>query len=158
MRHQKVGTALVLSAGMLLSVSGCGRESGSDQGDRSETYEETVTYSEDGSVDGASFVSEGKDENAIVVADGNVSLADITVRRDSQDSSGGDDASFYGTGAAILSKGGTATIRNADISTDAKGGTGVFAYGDGVVKISDSTISTVEDTSGAVHAAGGGTL
>ncbi len=158
MRHRKICTALVLSVAILLSISGCGQESGSNNSNSSESYEGTTTYSKDESVDGASFVSEGKDENAIVVTDGSVSLENITVGRNSQDSSGGDDASFYGTGAAILSKGGTATIRNADISTDAKGGTGVFAYGDGTVKISDSKISTSQDTSGAVHVAGGGTL
>ncbi len=158
MDYWKKCFAFVLSVVMLLcygDIAASAEESGSIH---PAFYEDTVVLAEDQSLDGTSFVSSGKDENAIVVTGGNVTLANISVLRSSQDSSGGDDASFYGTGAAILSKGGTTTIQNADISTDARGGTGVFAYGDGVVKISDSTISTAQDTAGAIHAAGGGTL
>ena len=61
-------------------------------------------------------------------------------------------------GAAVLTTGGSATVRNSAISTDAKGGAGVFAYGDGIVYVADSTIETVQDTSGGIHVAGGGTL
>ena len=117
-----------------------------------------VTYSEDTAVSGEEYTSTGTDENAILIADGAVTLDQITVDRTSSDSTGGDNASFYGTGAAILATGGEADITGAQITTDAKGGAGVFAYGDGVVHISDSTIATAQDTSGGIHAAGGGTL
>lgn len=128
------------------------------QSQESTAYETTVTYSNDESENGTLYLSAGTDENAILVTDGNVALEDITVKRDSADSTGGDNSSFYGVGAAVLVKGGTTTITGADITTDAKGGAGVFAYGDGVVKISDSTIATTQSTSGGIHAAGGGTL
>ncbi len=158
MRHRKLSAVLAFSCAIVLSISGCGTKNVGNNGNRSESYEGTATYSENASVDGASFVSTGKDENAILVDGGDISLKNITVTRTSDESTGGDDASFYGTGAAILSKAGTATIQNAKITTDAGGGTGAFAYGDGVIKISDSNISTSQDTSGAVHVAGGGTL
>ncbi len=150
--------ALAFSIAVLLGISGCGNNNDNNISEPSESYEETVTYNGNESVDGASFVSTGKDENAIVVTDGEVSLDNITIQRESQDSTGGDDASFYGTGAALLASGGTVTVNNASIITDAKGGTGAFALGDGVIKINASTITTSQDTSGAIHVAGGGTL
>ena len=87
-----------------------------------------------------------------------VTVADTKVTRSSEDSTGGDSSSFYGVGAAILGKGGTAYLKNLTIDTDAKGGAGVFAYSDGVVYIADSAITTKKSTSGGIHAAGGGTL
>ncbi len=137
------------------STSGTGSEANKEP---LESYDTTVTYSEDSSVSNAAYVSTGTDENAILVTDGNAALDNITVKRNSTDSTGGDNSSFYGVGAAVLAKGGTTTISNAEITTDAKGGAGVFAYGDGIVKISDSTIATSQSTSGGIHAAGGGTL
>ena len=123
-----------------------------------ESYDTTVTYDEDANVSGAVYTSAGTDENAILITDGTVTLDNITVTRTSDDSTGGDNSSFYGVGAAILATGGTTTITNADITTDATGGAGAFAYGDGIIEISDSTIATSQDTSGGIHVAGGGTL
>ncbi len=117
-----------------------------------------VTYNEDTAVSGEDYTSAGTDENAILIEDGTVTLDQISVDRTSADSTGGDNASFYGVGAAILATGGETDITNATITTDAKGGAGVFAYGDGVVHISDSAIATTQDTSGGIHAAGGGAL
>ena len=102
--------------------------------------------------------SEGKDEVALLVKDGNVSLTGATVIRHSEDSTGGDTSSFYGVGSAILATGGNLSVMNAEIGTDASGAAGVFSYGDGVVTVSDSTIHTLQGTSGGIHVAGGGTL
>ncbi|MGN1367933.1 MAG: hypothetical protein ACI4WX_03620, partial [Aristaeellaceae bacterium] len=85
-------------------------------------------------------------------------MTDASVSRTSIDSTGGDAASFYGVGAAVLVTDGTARIGNIAVSTDASGGAGVFAYGDGIVYIQDSTITTKQNTSGGIHVAGGGTL
>ena len=82
----------------------------------------------------------------------------VTLNRTSGDSTGGDQSSFYGIGAAILATDGTANLNGGTITTDSKGGAGVFAYGDGTVNISDTTITTKQDTSGGIHVAGGGTL
>lgn len=123
-----------------------------------ESYDAVVEYSDDVTIEGESFTSTGTDENAILVSGGSVVLKDITVNRTSSESRGGDQSSFYGVGAAILGKGGTVSISNAEITTDAGGGAGVFAYDTGVVYIENSTIETAKGTSGGIHAAGGGTL
>ena len=78
--------------------------------------------------------------------------------RTSSDSSGGDNASFYGVGAALLAKDGTLYVEDSNITTDASGGAGVFAYGDGTAYVEDTTINTTQNASGGIHVAGGGTL
>ena len=120
-------------------------------------YAAVNTLAEDATLTGA-IESTGTDENAVHVAAGETTIEDAQISRVSNDSTGGDSASFYGVGAAVLTTGGSATVRNSAISTDAKGGAGVFAYGDGIVYVADSTIETVQDTSGGIHVAGGGTL
>ena len=124
-----------------------------------DSYDAVTEYAEDTEVDGESYSSTGTDENAILVSNGaTATLKNITVDRTSSDSTGGDNSSFYGVGAAVLTTNGTTYLKNADITTNAAGGAGVFAYGDGTVYIADSDISTEKDTSGGIHAAGGGTL
>ena len=121
-------------------------------------YDAANKYDNDISVTGESLSSTGKDENAVLVTGGTVTLDNVTVTRTSSDSTGGDNASFYGVGAAVLATDGTLNIKGSKISTDASGGAGVFAYGKSVVTVSDTTISTKQNTSGGIHAAGGGTL
>lgn len=125
-----------------------------------ESYDAVTEYTEDTEVDGETYTSTGTDENAIHVYNGaNVSLSNITVNRTSEDSQGGDNSSFYGVGAAVLTTDGTTTIKNASITTDAAGAAGVFSYGDNsTVYVSDSEITTSQDTAGGIHVAGGGTL
>ncbi|MCD8083769.1 MAG: hypothetical protein LUE86_09755 [Clostridiales bacterium] len=123
-----------------------------------DSYDAVVTFDEDAEVSGEVYSSTGTDENAIHVSAGTVSLKDITLTRESSDSTGGDSSSFYGVGAAILASGGTLDISGATIATDAKGAAGIFAYADGVVHVSDTTITTKQGTSGGIHVAGGGTL
>ena len=115
------------------------------------------TLTEDATLTGA-IESTGTDENAVHVAAGETTIEDAQISRVSNDSTGGDSASFYGVGAAVLTTGGSVTVRSSAISTDAKGGAGVFAYGDGIAYVADSTIETTQDTSGGIHVAGGGTL
>lgn len=127
-------------------------------GGQPENYTAVAVYAEDTSADGETYESTGTDENAILVTGGNVDISNAVVIRASDDSTGGDNSSFYGVGAAVLATGGTTTIADSTITTDAAGGAGVFAYGDGVVYVSDTTIDTTQDTSGGIHVAGGGTL
>ena len=87
-----------------------------------------------------------------------VSIKNSTITRESSDSQGGDNSSFYGVGAAILATDGEAYVNNSTINTDAKGAAGLFAYGDGTVYAANDTITTTQDTSGGIHAAGGGAL
>ena len=132
---------------------------GGGQSGKPESYDAATEFTSNVTTDGETYTSTGADENAIHVYSGaDVSLANATISRDSNDSTGGDNSSFYGVGAAALVTDGTLRISGSDISTDAKGGAGVFAYGDGTAYVSDTTITTKQDTSGGIHVAGGGTL
>ncbi len=124
-----------------------------------DSYDAATEYTTDATVSDADFDSTGTDENAILVSGGaDVTLKNVAITRISADSTGGDNSSFYGVGAAALVTEGTLTIEDSVIESDAAGGAGVFAYGDGVAYVSDTTITTAQDTSGGIHVAGGGTL
>ena len=128
------------------------------QSGKPDSYDAVTTVSTDTEISGETIESTGKDENALLVTDGTTTVTNSTIIRDSDESTGGDQSSFYGVGAAVLTTGGTISISDSTMTTDAKGGAGVFAYGDGVAMVSDTTISTTQDTSGGIHVAGGGTL
>lgn len=124
-----------------------------------DSYDAVNSYTEDTEVESESISSTGTDENAVNVSEGaSVTIIDSTIDRTSDDSTGGDNSSFYGVGAAALVTDGTLSISNSTITTDAAGGAGVFAYGDGTAYVIDSTLTTQQDTSGGIHVAGGGTL
>ena len=124
-----------------------------------DSYDAANEYSSDVTVSGVELTSTGADENAALINNGaNVTLENVTVTRESEESAGGDNASFYGVGAAVLVTDGSVTVTGSEITTNADGGAGVFAYGDGVATVSDTTIRTEQGASGGIHAAGGGTL
>ena len=123
-----------------------------------DSYDAVTTISSDQTMTGETLASTGKDENALLVTGGTSTASDMSISRDSADSTGGDSASFYGVGAAILATGGELTVTDSVITTDANGGAGLFAYGDGVIHVSDTAITTLRNTSGGIHVAGGGTL
>ena len=113
----------------------------------------------DAVLDGQTITSTGTDENAVNVSEGaNVTVKNSTVSRESSDSTGGDNSSFYGVGSALLCTNGVLNVVKNTITTNAAGGAGVFAYGDGTANVADTTITTSQDTSGGIHVAGGGTL
>ena len=117
------------------------------------------TYTSDASEENGTYTSTGTDENAVLVQNGaSVTLTNPTVTRTSSDSTGGDNASFYGVGAAVLTTDGTTYIDGGSITTDSSGGAGVFSYSNGTTYIQNTTINTSQNTSGGIHAAGGGTL
>ncbi|MGN1389471.1 MAG: hypothetical protein ACI4WR_07460 [Bulleidia sp.] len=115
-------------------------------------------YSEDTTETDETYDSTGTDENAIHVSGGNVVLSNPTITRTSSESSGGDNSSFYGVGAALLATGGTAYVSGGTITTDADGAAGAFAYNEGTIYIAGTTINTSGNTAGGIHVAGGGTL
>lgn len=132
------------------------------------SYSAASEITETSTVSKKTYKSETADENALLVSgDIEVTASDITVNK-TGDSSGGDNANFYGTNSAVIAKdGATLTIKNATITTDASGANGVFSYGgnggqngasgDGTtVIISDSTITTTGSGSGGIMTAGGG--
>ena len=101
------------------------------------SYTAVSSYSTDTEEDGKTYTSTGADESAVLVTDGaNVTLKNFTMDRNSADSTGGDNSSFYGTGAAALATNGSLTLTGGTITTDAKGGAGVFSYGNGKVTVS----------------------
>lgn len=115
------------------------------------------TISQDGSYTGE-FLSRGDDENALRVDGADVTLKDITVKKNAGSSSNTEDGDFYGMNAALLAtNGATVTIENAQVESSAQNGNGVFSYGEGTtVNISDSTITTTADNSGGIQTTGGG--
>lgn len=139
-----------------------GKPSGSAPGGSSSavtSYDSVKSITSDTSISGETIKSTGTDENAINISNGATATIDnSTITRTSSSSTGGDNSSFYGVGAAILNTEGTANITNSTITTDAAGGAGVFSYNKGVTYVSDTTITTNKDTSGGIHVAGGGTL
>ena len=124
-----------------------------------DSYDTANTYDSDTEVSDTSLESTGTDENAALVSSGaNVTFNNIDITRNSSDSTGGDNSSFYGVGAALLATDGNAYVKGGTVTTDAAGGAGLFAYGDGTVYAADTTIKTTQGTSGGIHAAGGGKL
>lgn len=124
-----------------------------------ESYDAVEGITEDTEKSDETVESTGTDENAIHVSEGaNAVLKNATINRTSSDSKGGDDSSFYGVGAALLTTDGTTYLSGSTITTDAAGAAGVFSYGDGITYVADSKITTQQDTAGGIHAAGGGTL
>ncbi len=135
-----------------------GGQQGGQQAGGVDSYTAVNEYTSDQSLADESVKSTGTDENAILVSDGNVAMDELTITRKSSDSTGGDNSSFYGVGAAVLTTGGNSYLKNSKIDTDAAGGAGIFAYNEGTVYAADTTITTKQDTSGGIHVAGGGKL
>ena len=147
------------SVTVLSSNSGQGG-SGSGQSSSNVSYSGVTEISSDKTLSGKTIDSTGTDEEAVLVTGGaKASLSGLTVSRTSGDSTGGDNSSFYGVGAGILTTEGTTYLSDSTITTDAKGGAGVFSYGENSTSyVSDTTITTKQDTSGGIHTAGGGKL
>lgn len=123
------------------------------------SYDSVKSITSDTTISGETIESTGTDENAVNISNGaKVTIDNSTITRNSSSSTGGDNSSFYGVGAAVLNTEGTANITNSTITTDSAGGAGVFSYNKGVTYVSDTTITTKQDTSGGIHVAGGGTL
>ena len=122
------------------------------------SWNAVYAFSEDTSLSNQEIISEGNDESALWVSGGQTALSGAAIRRESDSSSGGDSASFYGVGAAVLVTDGKLTLSDSEITTNADGGAGVFAYGSGIAYVDDCTITTERGTSGGIHVAGGGTL
>jgi len=122
-------------------------------------YTGVRSFAQDGEIANETVASTGADESAVLIDNGAiVTVRNSTVTRVSQNSTGGDSASFYGVGAAMLVTDGTLTVENCAIDTDGAGGAGVFAYGSGTATVRNTSIQTKQGTSGGLHVAGGGTL
>ena len=144
---------------VLMSANGGSMGGGGQQSQSPDSYDAVKEYTEDTTKSDKTVTSEGTDENAIHAYDGaEVSLSGYHITRNSSDSQGGDNSSFYGVGAAVLESDGTLYLKDSTIETDSKGAAGIFAYNDGTVYTADTKITTTQDTSGGIHVAGGGKL
>ena len=144
---------------VLMSANGGSMGGGGQQSQSPDSYDAVKEYTEDTTKSDKTVTSEGTDENAIHAYDGaEVSLSGYNITRNSSDSQGGDNSSFYGVGAAVLESDGTLYLKDSTIETDSKGAAGIFAYNDGTVYTADTKITTTQDTSGGIHVAGGGKL
>lgn len=105
-----------------------------------------------------SFDSSIKDESAVKVTGGSLTLADCTITK-SGNTSSSDNSSFYGQNAAILSSGSSSTIivSGGTITTNATGANAVVAYG-GTVGISGVTINCSGQYSRGIHATNSGKI
>ncbi len=149
--------AITIGGGMEMPMGG--GMGGAGASSAVESYDAVTEITEDETLEDETIASTGTDENAIHVFNGATAyLNKLVLTKLSSDSTGGDNSSFYGVGAALLVTDGTAYIDSADITTDSAGGAGVFAYGDGIAYVANSKITTTSNTSGGIHAAGGGTL
>ena len=132
---------------------------GPNSNEKPDSFHAVNTYDTSDTVSNLKIESTAKDESAILVNNGaNLILNKFDIKRNNDNSTGGDLASFYGVGAATLVTDGNMIMTNGKITTDANGGTGVFSYDKGIANLTDVTITTTKDTSGAIHVAGGGTL
>lgn len=155
------GNALIIKVQSTDMGGGQGGPGGAPGGQSQgvDSYDTANTYDSDTEVSDTSLESTGTDENGALVSSGaNVTFNNIDITRNSSNSTGGDNSSFYGVGAALLATDGNAYVKGGTVTTDAAGGAGLFAYGDGTVYAADTTIKTTQDTSGGIHAAGGGKL
>ncbi len=138
---------------------GMGGAPGGPGGSKPDSYAAVKPFSQDTEIANETIRSTGTDESAILVEnDANVAVRDCAIARVSENSTGGDSASFYGVGAALLVTDGSLTVENCTIDTDSAGGAGVFAYGGGTATVRSTEIRTKQGTSGGLHVAGGGTL
>lgn len=118
------------------------------------------TITETGTITGKTYTSSGKDENALRVDGATTTLKNITVDKNSGDSSSTENGDFYGANAGLLAlNSANVTITGAKITTNAVNGNGIFSYGEGtVVTVKDSEIQTQQNNSGGLQTAGGGTM
>ena len=145
-----------------------GGDFGGGNSSSSVTWSGATEITSGGTFDGLTFTSTSANQNALLVNTSDaVALNNPTVTKTGGDTTSDND-SFYGTNAAILVKGGSATtITGGTVNTAAAGANGIFSYGgnggtngaagDGTtVYINGTTIVTTGDGSGGIMTTGGG--
>lgn len=113
-------TVIVGDDGNASSVELAGSPGGAPGGGSSkpESYDAATEFTADDVRDGVTYASTGTDENSIHVYDGaDVTLTNAAISRDSADSTGGDNSSSYGVGAAALVTDGTLYAWDLNVDT-----------------------------------------
>lgn len=133
-----------------------GAPSGQSQG--VDSYDAANTYDSDTEVSDTSLESTGIDENAALVSSGaNVTFNNVDITRNSSDSTGGDNSSFYGVGAALLATEGNAYVKGGTVTTDAAGGGKLYAWELNVETNGESAAAIRSDRGGGTMVVDGGT-
>ena len=116
-----------------------------------DSYSAVKDYTEDAESEKETFASTGKDENSVHISEGaKVVLDEAEISRKSEESTGGDNSSFYGVGAAVL---------DTEITTKKDTSGGIHVAGGGPLFAWDMDIATEGDASAAVRSdRGGGTM
>ena len=121
-------------------------------------YDAVNTYDSDTEVSDTSLESTGTDENAALVSSGaNVTFNNVDITRNSSDSTGGDNSSFYGVGAALLATEGNAYVKGGTVTTDAAGGGKLYAWELNVETNGESAAAIRSDRGGGTMVVDGGT-
>lgn len=123
-----------------------------------DSYTAVNEYTEDTTVSNETLESTGTDENAALISSGaSVTLDNDTITRTSDSSTGGDNSSFYGVGAAVLATDGTAYVKDGNVTTDAAGG--IHVAGGGALYGWNLDVETDGESSAAIRSdRGGGTM
>lgn len=116
-----------------------------------DSYSAVKDYTEDAESEKETFASTGKDENSVHISEGaKVVLDEAEISRKSEESTGGDNSSFYGVGAAVL---------DTEITTKKDTSGGIHVAGGGTLYAWDMDIETEGESSAAVRSdRGGGTM
>lgn len=123
-----------------------------------DSYDVANTYDSDTKVSDTSLESTGTDENAALVSSGaNVTFDNVDITRNSSDSTGGDNSSFYGVGAALLATEGNAYVKGGTVTTDAAGGGKLYAWDLNVETDGESAAAIRSDRGGGTMVVDGGT-
>lgn len=129
--------------------------SGQSQG--VDSYTAVNEYTEDTTVSGETLESTGTDENAALISSGaSVTLDNDTITRTSDSSTGGDNSSFYGVGAAVLATDGTAYVKDGSVTTDAAGGGTLYGWNLDVETNGESSAAIRSDRGGGTMVIDGG--
>lgn len=112
----------------------------------------------DTTIEGQNISSNGTDENAIDVSDNATAIVkNSTITRTSSDSTGGDNSSFYGVGAALLARSGNLYVSDSTINTDSASGGTLYAWNLDVTTNGNSSAAIRSDRGGGTMVVDGGT-
>ena len=112
---------MLLSMGAFASGEASGSSSGMMMGGGSsepDSYDAVMDITEDTTIDGEEMASTTGGENVIHVYDGAKAVISNSSFSNSGTGGGGDSASFYGVGAAVLATDGTVYIDGGEINTE----------------------------------------
>ena len=99
------------------------------------------------------------DKSVVYITKSGITIQNLSLKKESGDSSKTENSEFYGVNAAVLVNGGGLTMTGGSITTSAKGANAVVATNNGNVKITGTQItSTASGSARGLHATFGGKI